>query len=210
MDLNSIPRRKRRFYRKDRIMHHMIQEIKNDAKLKLEEKKKVLEGLKKKLEQAKEEEINVLAENLFNQSQKKDLGKIAAIEIQKNRIKNPEREELNFNEIAENIYLQLMAEKEIKKWKERNLKKNPVKGIKEKIEELEETNHPEKIVKEEQKHEESEEEKLSISDLGLDTKNPLPEIKEGVSQQQNDDFSLEGLQTDFGLEAKLKKKKNES
>src|SRR3989338_3170392 len=228
MELDEVPGRQRHFYRKEKIMHKMVEQIKKDSKLKLEEKKKILEALKKKLAEAKEEEISVIADNLFQASGSPNLGKITAIEIEKNRIKYSSSSDLNYEEIADNVYSSLMEENEIKKLKERNTEEKPSE-MEEKIEELDtgeekaprrhgrrqqERKKPEPSKQEaaaqkepfhEEKPNDADDDRLSVKDLAdeEESSEDAPDYgnEEDSDKESGDDFSLEGMKTEFGLDA---------
>lgn len=123
--LNQIPRRKRRFFRNNRILLKALSKhIKKSPDVKEIEKQRIIERLRWQLNMAERSELLRLADVLFEQLNEKEAANIVKRNIKAKKVLKPELSEEDCKEIVENIYEQLReSAKEEKLLRHRERKK---------------------------------------------------------------------------------------
>ncbi|MCX8190437.1 MAG: hypothetical protein N3F05_04400 [Candidatus Diapherotrites archaeon] len=190
IDLSSIPRRKRRFFRnKNRIITAVSKHIANMPDVREAEKQRIIQELREKLEHLAKEELILLSERIFDQMSKEEAEKIVEKSIREKRKGTEQLTKADIEEIVNSIYEHIKEskrneviekqkeetnkEKELKKVKERlsSLKKEPEKEVmqpKQRIQESKNIPSDDEILAELKKS--SFDDELSESDLSLGDK----------------------------------------
>jgi len=133
IDLSKIPRRKRRFFRNNKILLKALSKhIQKTPDVKEIEKRKIIEKLRWQLSMIEKKELLNLADVLFEQLNDKEAASIVRANIRAKKAVRPELSEEDCKEIVENIYEQLReaAEEERRLKHKEKKKKKEVEKIK--------------------------------------------------------------------------------
>lgn len=186
IDLSSIPRRKRRFFRnKKRIVAAVSRHITSMPDIREAEKQRIIEELREKLDHLAKEELILLSERIFDQMSKEEAEKIVEKSIREKRKSTEQLTKADIEEIVNNIYEHIKEpkstsfsekqkeeatkEKEVKKVKERLsfLRKDPEKEIvKQAVQQKQQKQEPKKIPSDEEILAELKKGSLEEDDLG--------------------------------------------
>ncbi|GEM_PF-2373009 len=111
VNLEDIPRRKRRFYRDQdtKLIKHLSKHIQKADGIKEIEKQRIIMSLKRKLAQAEKRELKGIAAHLFEEESigKDSTKEVVFKEVLKHQGKGKELSNKDADEIAESIYSQL-------------------------------------------------------------------------------------------------------
>ena len=147
IDLSRIPRRKRRFFRNNKILLKALSKhVKKAADAREIEKQKIIESLRYRLERAEGSELLDIADSLFEQLSGKETANIVFSNIRAKKAHTKELTDKDCEEIAENIYLQLkeIKEAEKRKLREEMKKQREVEKIKKRLAKIQGLHLPER------------------------------------------------------------------
>ncbi len=133
IDLSKIPRRKRRFFRNNKLLLKAISKhVKKAPDIKEIEKRKIIERLRWQLSMIEKKELLNLADVLFEELNEKETSNIIRDNIRVVKESRPELTEKDYKEIVENIYEQLReaAKKKRELLREKRMKEREVEKIK--------------------------------------------------------------------------------
>ncbi|MCD6478710.1 MAG: hypothetical protein J7L44_02360 [Candidatus Diapherotrites archaeon] len=136
VDLSKIPRRKRRFFRNRKLLlkalSKHVQKVQDVREI---EKQKIIQELKYRLERAERAELLSLADKLFEELSSDQAEDIIVSNIKAKKRHAEELTKKDYEEIAENIYMQLREAREAEKLKhrEKKVREKEIERIKERL-----------------------------------------------------------------------------
>ena len=136
IDLSKIPRRKRRFFRnKKLLLNALSKHVKRVQDVKEIEKQKIIQELKYRLERTEKAELLGLVDKLFEELSSDQTENIIASNIKAKKRHSEALTKKDYEEIADNIYMQLRETRDVKhiKPKEKKGREKEVEKIKERL-----------------------------------------------------------------------------
>lgn len=218
IDLSSIPRRKRRFFRnKKRIVAAVSRHITSMPDIREAEKQRIIQELREKLDHLAKEELILLSERIFDQMSKEEAEKIVEKSIREKRKSTEQLTKADIEEIVNNIYEHIKEprstsfsekQKEEPK-KEETAKEKELKKVKERLSLLKRGTEKETVQQRQQKQEPkkipSDEEILAELKKGSLEEDDLGEGELSLGDKEKDESLFRELE-ELTSEDKKKKK----